>query len=240
MPRKTDLYLYNQQRKIFKQDITNIKELFFERIYPIFSNAEQEATTYQETLWNDLMEQPCYDEDGYFDPSDFVDSIQEEGFSKYEVLSLMHYRTIGMWLACMCQVWEQQIYAFVVQEERNNRIEYNDVDKKKGFQFVKDVFKYHNQSFENMACWDKLKELRLLVNVIKHAAGDSEKKLRKIRPDYFAYKNGLGDVDLLELYNSTLLEPTIQISQQDFIDYYNAIMSFWDELPERMISSVEI
>ena len=239
MSRKIELYLHEHQRNNFKKDITNIKELFFERIYPTFLNAEQEAERYQDTLWNDLMEQPC-GEDDIIDPSVIVESIQEEGFDKYEILYLMHYRTIGMWIACMCQVWEQQLYAFIIQEERINHIRYADSDKKKGFQFAKDVFEYHNQPFESMQCWGKLKELRLLVNVIKHAEGDAEQRLRKIRPDYFTYDGGIGEIDLLKLYHSTLLEPTIQIKGQDFIDYYNAIISFWDELPERMISTQEI
>jgi len=240
MSRKTELYLYEQQRKIFKQDITNIKELFFEKIYSIFENAEQEAEDYQNILWNNLMEQPYCDENGEIDPGDFVDSIQAEGYKKYEILSLMQYRTMGMWVACMCQVWEQQLYSFVIQEERNNCIKYDDSDKGKGFQFSKEVFEYHNQPFEDMWCWDKIKELRLLVNVIKHAEGGSEKRLRKIRPDYFFHDHGTGKIDLLQLYNSTLLEPTIQIQKKDFIDYYDALMEFWDELPERMISTNEI
>jgi len=91
-----------------------------------------------------------------------------------------------------------------------------------------------------MSSWNKLKELRLLVNVIKHSEGDSEKRLRKVRPDYFIYNSGTSDIDLLKLYNSSLLEPTIQISTDDFILYHNAILEFWDELPERMISSNEI
>lgn len=240
MPRKTELYLYDHQRQLYKKDITNIKDLFFERIHPVFANAEDESEEYQEKLWNNLMEQPCYDENDIIDPADFVDDIQAKGFNRYEILSLMQYRTIGMWLSCMCQVWEQQLFAFVVQEARNNCIKYNESDVKKGFAFSKDVFEYHNQPFENMASWDKLKELRLLVNVIKHGEGDSEEKLRKIRPDYFTYNHGTGDMDLLKLYNSTLLEPTIQISTDDFVAYYNAIIDFWDELPERMISSTEI
>ena len=227
MPRKTELYLYSQQRKIFKKDISNIKELFFERILPVFANAEQEAEEYQDTLWNNLMEQPCYCEDDIIDPADFVDKIQEEGYNKYELLTLMHYRTIGMWVACMCQVWEQQLFSFVVQEERNNHMKYADDDKKRGFEFSKEVFEYHNQPFENMKCWIKIRELRLLVNVIKHAEGRSESQLRKIRPDFFTYNHGTGDIDLLDLYHSTLLEPTIQIKEQDFVEYHDALIAFW-------------
>jgi len=130
MPRKTELYLYSHQRELYKKDITNIKKLFFERIYPVFANAEKEAEEYQETLWNNLMEQTYDDEGGIIDPGDFVDSIESEGFNRYAILSLMQYRTIGMWISCMCQVWEQQIFTFVVQEARNNHLKYSESDIK--------------------------------------------------------------------------------------------------------------
>lgn len=78
----------------------------------------------------------------------------------------------------------------------------------------------------------QIKELRVLVNVIKHSEGDSEQKLRKMRPDYFEHDTGIGKYDLLSLYHSSLLEATLQIENKDFIDYYNALVTFWYELPE--------
>ncbi|MCE5342172.1 MAG: hypothetical protein LLF96_01100 [Eubacteriales bacterium] len=240
MPRKTELYLYDGQREIFKKDITSIKELFFERIYPLFANAEKEAEEYENNLLSNQMEQPYYGENDMIDPADFVSNIQAEGLRKYNMLTLMQYRTIGMWISCMCQVWEQQLFAFIIQEVHHNLKVYSEADIGRGFAFSKDVFKYHNQPFEHMASWGKLKELRHLFNVLKHAEGYSEKSLREIRPDYFINSHGMGDMDLLKLYKSTLLEPTIHISTDDFTVYYNAIINFWDELPKSMISSVEI
>ncbi|WP_027364123.1 hypothetical protein [Desulfotruncus alcoholivorax] len=56
------------------------------------------------------------------------------------------------------------------------------------FNEVKECFKFHNNyDIESMKCWEKIKELRLLVNVIKHAEGKSADRLRKIRPDYFKW-----------------------------------------------------
>ena len=88
-----------------------------------------------------------------------------------------------------------------------------------------------------MQCWSKIKELRALVNVIKNSEGDSEQKLRQMRSDYFEHDTGIGKYDLLSLYHSTLLEATLQIKDEDFIEYYNALISFWTELPERMYTN---
>lgn len=207
--------------------------MFIERIQPIFANAEAEAEAYQEELWKAIMDCPCT-EDSYTDPGDYVDFVQDEGIERYEMLNLMHYRNMGMWIACLCQVWEQQLYSFVMNEAEQEGIKYNPADSSRGFAFTKEVFEWHQQPLEKMDSWAKIKELRLLVNVIKHAEGDSEQKLRKIRPDYFT-QNVLGtEYDLMSLYHTTLNEPTLMIQEKDFIDYFNALVKFWTDLPERM------
>ena len=79
--------------------------------------------------------------------------------------------------------------------------------------------------------------LGMLVNVIKHAEGDSEQRLRKIRPDLFTQNFFGTDYDMTSLYHTTLLEPTLAISDADFVAYYDALVQFWDQLPERMYTS---
>lgn len=230
---KSQLYLYEDLRKKYIEELTQIKELFFERIHPIFAEAEKEATEYQNKIWDNLMSQPC-DEYSIIDPSDYVESVQEAGFEKFKILNLMQYRNINMWISCMCQVWEQQLFSFVYHEALSEGIKYDKSDIKRGFAFSKEVFEWHQQPFESLACWSKIKELRALVNVIKHSEGDSEEKLRKMRPDYFKHDTENEEYDLLSLYHSTLLEATLQIKDEDFINYYNTLIAFWNELPERM------
>lgn len=236
---KGQLYLYQDLRDKYIKDLTQIKELFFERIQPVFADAEKEATIYQNQLWDNLMSQPC-DEDSIIDPSDYVDTVQEAAFEKYEILSLMQYRNINMWISCMCQVWEQQLFSFVFHEALSEGIKYDESDLKKGFAFSKEVFEWHQQPFNNLICWSKIKELRALVNVIKHSEGDSEQKLRKMRPDYFVHDTGIEKYDLLSLYHSTLLEATLQIKDKDFIEYYDALIAFWNELPVWMYTKEDL
>lgn len=102
------------------------------------------------------------------------------------------------------------------------------------------MFEWHQQPFESLSCWKKINELRLLVNVIKHSEGNSELKLRTMRPDYFEHEIGVEKYDLLALYHSTLLEATLQIKNDDFVDYYDALISFWSELPDRMYTKEDI
>lgn len=231
---KSQLYLWNPLRQKYINDLSLIKNMFIERIQPIFSNAEQEATNFKNELWESIMQQLANSDDETIDPADYVDFVEEQSFEHYEMLSLMRYRNISMWICCLCQVWEQQLYSFVLHEAISEGINYDDSDLKRGFIFSKEIFEWHQQPFENLISWPKIKELRLLVNVIKHAEGDSEKKLRKLRPDYFHQQIGSTDYDLMEMYHTTLLEATLFIQESDFIDYFNSLVQFWNELPERM------
>lgn len=43
--------------------------------------------------------------------------------------------------------------------------------------------------------------------------------------------------DKLKFHKTTLLEETLNITNKDFDKYYEALTSFWDELPERMYSN---
>jgi len=140
----------------------------------------------------------------------------------------------------MCQVWEQQLFSFIYHEALHEGLKYDESDLIRGFKFSKKVFEWHQQPFEKLVCWPKIKELRALVNVIKHSEGYSEQELRKMRPDFFQHDTGIQKYDLLSLYHSTLLEATLQINDEDFIDYYDALIAFWNELPERMYTENDL
>lgn len=236
---RSQLYLWGPLRQRYIDDLTFIKTMFIERIQPIFANAEEEAEKYQDELWNSVMGAQCT-EDTYTDPGDCVEYVRDKAIERYDMLHLMHYRNVGMWIACMCQVWEQQLYSFVINEAEQEGIEYNPADIKRGFAFSKEVFEWHQQPFEQMTVWPKIKELRLLVNVIKHAEGDSEQKLRKLRPDYFTENVAGTTFDMMSLYHTTLLEPTLMIQVQDFLDYFSALVQFWIDLPERMYTAGDV
>ena len=236
---RSQLYLWEKLRQKYIEDLTFIKEMFIKRIQPIFANAEKEAISYRNNLWKEI-EKSVSPEEGYSDLSGYADFVQEEAGEKYEMLSLMHYRNIGMWIECLCQVWEQQLYSFIIHEAKQEGIVYDPSDMKKGFPFVKEVFGMHQQVFDQMSSWDVINEMRLLVNVLKHAEGDSERKLRDLKPEYFTHDICGQKYDLMSRYHTSLLDSTLAIHEQDFIRYYEALIQFWKDLPERMYSVEEL
>jgi len=208
--------------------------MYLERIEPVFANAETEAEQFTEKIWDDAMSSP-WDGESDFDLSDIADTCQEIGLKRYEILSLMRYRNLAMWISCLYQSWEQQIMRFVKNEIETDGC-FNltgDMD----FATAKKGFKIHNCPIDELSCWKKIRELRALVNVIKHSEGDSAKILRKLRPDFFCWEETNGfSRDKLQLFESSLLDETLNIENEDFTAYYNALIAFWDELPERMYS----
>lgn len=229
------LYLDDSLRKKYIDDLTILKDMFFERVQPAFANAESEANAYKDELWESIASQSCEVDDNV-DLSDEAVWVEEESFERYKLLSLMHYRNLAAWICNLCQVWEQQLYAFIVREAQSEGLKYDAEEIKSGFKFSKAVFKWHQQSFDKMDMWDKVQELRWLVNVIKHAEGSSEQKLRKVRPEFFKDEG----YDLMSLYHTSLLEKTLMVKEQDFCDYYKALVEFWMALPERMYTEEDI
>ncbi|MBW7572489.1 hypothetical protein [Caproiciproducens faecalis] len=224
---RSELYLYDRLRKKYKRDLTNIIDLYFERIEPTFKDPEKEAEEYTNNLNEEVGTSINWGADDAPDPCDAQEAVWQAGVERYELLSSMQYRTLGLWISCMCQVWEQQLYSFILHEAKLEGIIYDEGDMKSGFKFVSETLTWHGVNYKEVQN-GKIEELRELVNVLKHGKGRSEENLRILRPDFF----NCNGTDVLKKRNATLLEPTLQIKDTDFKNYHNALMEFWDEFPE--------
>ncbi|WP_339299953.1 hypothetical protein MKY92_07515 [Paenibacillus sp. FSL R5-0623] len=64
--------------------------------------------------------------------------------------------------------------------------------------------------------------------------------MRKLRPDFFQ-SEFFNDSDTLEILGSVLLEGYIlRVNENDLIEYVNATISFWDEMPERAYADIDL
>ena len=232
----SQLYLASGLRQNFLDDLSFLKATAMDRLFPIFSDIEKEAKDYENELFLRVMKESDA-ENRYVDPGDHIDQVHDDAIDRYNLLRLMQYRNLTNWIVCMCQVWEQQLISFILNEAETEGIKYNQNDIDRGFPFVQKIFEEHHQPFAALSSWPKIHELRLLVNVLKHAEGRSERELRDIRPDLFVEEFCGLKYDLVSLYHTTLVEPALQISETDFEAYYHALHQFWLELPEYMYKS---
>ncbi|MFY0204856.1 hypothetical protein P3K77_20090 [Bacillus cytotoxicus] len=226
----------------FRKNLQQPYELYFQtytdRISPVFENIDQEAEEVAKNAYNQMMMNIGYED---CDPGDFADDAWEFGIDYYQNVALMRYNTKLMWISTMYQFWEQQVRRFLYKEmtrsgykafnKNQQEIEYKDFCK--NIVKIKEFFLKFNVDVETLPCWEKVNELRLLANVIKHGPGESAEKLLKIRPDIF--DSSCISTNLLDLYQTTLNDVVINISDQDFKMYADALRDFWGELPDRML-----
>ena len=214
---ESQLYLWNKLRELKKEELILLKDMYYERIKPSFENAEGEADEHYRDVYDDIISSyhPDYND---IDPYDAYECARNSSIEEYEKLSLMRYNALVLWISLVCQTWEQQLIKFIKSEMKNDGYSFDDT----GFDFndIKEAFLLHNTNLEQLDSWSIIKELRWLVNVIKHGDGTSGKKLRKIRPDIFKceYING---TDLLKLYDTSLLEETLKVTDEDLEKYIN-------------------
>lgn len=205
-------------------------EEYYNRTIPSFGNIEKEATDYADSIFNN------FPADEYTDPATVADFANDEGIQLYEFLNTMKKNHLLMTISLLCQIWEQQLIKFSLTEMRhflpihNNALSFSDAKK---------IFELHDVRFEEIASWNKVREMRLLVNTIKHGDGESARKLRKIRPDYFEL-DIIIRTDTLELAGTVLLDSySLMVEEQDFRSYVEATDTFWDEMPERAYSDID-
>ena len=222
---RSQLYLHSQIRQKYINQIKWIYDLYVERIEPTFANPEEEAYEYMDKLSRDMM----YSSAAEDDPNGCLQTIYDFGVEHFEILSSMQFRTLGMWISCMSQVWEQQLYSFIMHEATMEGIVY--VDNDATFAFSDEVLKAHSIYYGRIQ-HGIIDEMRDVVNVLKHGQGPSEKRLRKKRPELFI-RDGR---DVLANNNATLLEPSLQITTEDFKKYCDALIEFWEKVPEYVYS----
>ena len=111
-----------------------------------------------------------------------AESIYMIAVERYQFLSLMRYRTLGLWISMLSQIWEQQNLTFLRNELDQERLKLFDRGKEITgwkFKYIVDVYKGFGVELEKLKIWDKIEEMRHLVNVLKHAEGPSADALPK-------------------------------------------------------------
>jgi hypothetical protein len=227
---KSQLYVPETTRRYLKSVISNYVEIYLQKLLPVFKDIESDADKYTKELFDNAMSQPaCGDS---FDPASIAETAQDEGIDHYLYLKLGKYNLTATWHATLYQLWEQQLRWFLFWEISHvKEIDFKYFCTKP--QEIKKEFKFHNLDIESFSCWPQINELSLLCNVIKHGDGCSAKKLRKIKPTLFKQEDG---TDYMKTFKTTLLEETLCIDEKTLQKYSEALLSFWDKIPERSYS----
>ena len=227
---KSQLYVTEMTRRYLKSEISDYIEIYFKKLLPVFKDIESDADKYANDFYDNFMSQPASDD--FIDPSSIAEEALDIGIEHYSYLKLGKYRLAATRHATLYQIWEQQSRLFLFREmSRVYKIQFESFCT--NLSEIKKKFKLHNVDIESFSCWPQINELRLLCNVIKHGDGDSAKELRKIKPTLFKQEDG---TDHMKIFKTTLLEETLNIDEKTLQNYSKALLSFWDEIPERNYS----
>lgn len=228
------LYLGPSQRRLYKKEIRSYHDILRKRLFNNFLEIEQEANEYSQKLFEEFGNLPG---DGSVDMSDIADMALNKGINFYEELSSVKYVITAATISSLSRLWEQQIMRFIFNEiRRYGKFEFNKLFGR-GIIDIKEILSKFDFEIENMNCWSKLNELRLLCNVIKHGDGRSAKELRAINPDMF--QKLFFDKNVEIQITVSLLEEVLTLSVETFENYVEIVIAFWDEFPKSLICELK-
>jgi len=234
----TLLYFWKPLMEQYQKELSLVEE-YYRRTVTVFQELEKEAEKYGEELFENY---PATEDT---DPASVAERAEEKKFEKFLTLTLMKSNHLLMTISMLYHMWEQQLIRFTMREMKHH-IAFK--AKEMPFEHVQLVFRLHGVDIAETQAWKKLRELKCLVNVVKHGDGNSADRLRKIRPDFFEFDilkdselSTVKGVDTLELHESPLFDPyALQITEDDLHTYVNAAKGFWGEFPEQVFSKKEL
>lgn len=127
------------------------------------------------------------------------------------------YRTLLNNISLIYEMFEQFLISVLIEK----------LNLKKGMYFktAKEKFKEYGFNIEKSNYWNKIYELQKLVNVIKHADGNSKDELQKIRKDFFTPEKSM--------IKNSINDMTLNVEECDLEDYCINIMKFIDDMPNK-------
>ncbi|EJW13841.1 hypothetical protein M5X00_13555 [Paenibacillus alvei] len=225
------MWLSSSKRDVLKWDISMYCKAYFDKVAPVFANIDEDAANaadlYLETVGS-----------GQYNPNigneaDIASDAHYYGISYGISMELMKYNVRLMSIATLYQFWEQQVRKFLYEEliERNHEnINFKDFCTNIGT--IKAEFLMCGVKLDDLPSWEKINELREFQNLVKHGDGRARKILEQARPDLFRKVNE--ETSAIDYHFTTLNEQVLDVSDDELTVYSEALMEFWDELPERM------
>jgi hypothetical protein len=233
----TDYVLF-QMWGPFRQSLIAGHQFYVEqarkRLLSQFEDMETEADRAAE----DWLQQSSsrFDPDRH-DPGDFYEAANDAGIEFYTLLSEMRDQTRLSVVAGMFHEWEKQLRDWLVREIQGWH--HGDAAATKlwsaDFPQIAELLESLGWPISNAAYFQSLDACRLVVNVYKHGNGKSLEDLRAKHPEFLHDPfSGVGGGFLGVKYRD---HTYLKVSDAQFQAFSDAIVSFWQEVPENIFAS---
>ncbi|MBK8770294.1 MAG: hypothetical protein K2X00_18360 [Nitrospiraceae bacterium] len=171
------------------------------------------------------------------DPGDFYEAANEAGIEFYTLLSDMRDQTRLSVVAGMFHEWDKQVRDWLVREIQHWH--HGDAAALKvwsaDFPQIAELLESLGWPISSAEYFQRLDACRLVVNVYKHGKGKSLDDLKLKYPEYLhdPFSGAGGGFSSLEYRDHTHLK----ISDAQFQAFSDAIVLFWQGVPENIFES---
>lgn len=223
---KVFLYCCQWTKRLALNELQAYVEGFHGRLIPTFDNIEEEAEKASQEIWEGA-ESASFN--GYGDSyGDLSSDAFEVGLKVYENLSFVREQLIQLSVAGLYHLWERAIKQFIIKELKHYQYEDSvfKVVEKATFEDLVDILQQFTYDITVTTYYQKLNELRLVANVVKHGKGKSLEQLAQLAPHLFENPT----ISLIGISNNE----NLNLMSSDFMAYSNAIQEFWTSFPERV------
>ncbi len=216
----------------FIPQIKAIVDTLEKRVLPGFENIEEESEQVSKETWERFMSMPGTGDE---DPADFAEVAEQAGVSHYLLLDGIRQGILNLFAAALYHAFEQQIMLFH-RKEVLKPAEENDHKLFTLSEFQRRL-SHSGIDIKMFSSWAKIEELRLVANTVKHAEGNSAKRLYTLRPDMFQDPH-LDRSRLPKTRNPRIFQPLVgedlYVSLADIHNYCGSLITFWKELSNAM------
>lgn len=229
----TLLEMFNQERNYIISSHEFYVSQAEKRILSQFNNLDDEIEQIADEIYEKSGEffNPDYD-----DPADFAEAAYERAQDHLIMLYEMRSQILLGLIAGMFHQFDKTLREWL---ERESKFWAGDLVKEKYWSL--DIGKLY-QLFENFGWsvtqepWFKsLDACRLIVNVYKHGKGKALLELRKNHPEYF-----YGFDDKQVSHGEWFDHNSIIVGDDQFKEMSESIISFWKEIPERILNTEQV
>jgi len=156
------------------------------------------------------------------------------GMEISEYKSYLRYLEVCIHLQALVQMWEQQIastFMYSIGREKQIISTQGNSDITSFVNF-KGIFILFDIDVTSWTLWQKISDIRHIVNVIKHSMGKSLDTIKNIKPNIIFHEKQ-SNFDMVTFSYSSLLEENMDICES-FDEYVGYLLCFWDEVPQRI------
>lgn len=225
----------------FRQSLID-QHLFYmeqarKRLLSQFENIEEEASIAAEKWFEEHGTR--FDPDRH-DVGDFYEASHEVGIEFYQLLSDMRDQTRLSVVAGMFHEWDKQLRDWLTKEIRHWH--QGDIVKAKvwsaNFECIADLLESFGWKIRGKEYFDQLNACRCVVNVYKHGNGNSLDELKRKYPEYIVAPYTIID----EFFPSMdwLDHTYIKVSDDQLQAISDAILAFWQDVPEQLSDHEEL